>query len=500
MKILKICMIIIALFIVHSLSAQTYNVNTYFNNLKRNLSSLESFDDEVQNYCRQQQQNFNIVVASDNVVNFGFEQYELPPQAQDYYEGFQNLDYLDKCRLLFSWNRISETVYEIADQKRIPRGIAYLPIIFTAMNEYYSGSDYRYGIWGLQYLPAVKYGIVADSCYEERLDISRNTYAALSYLDELHRNFRTWDMAITAYCCGPASVRRAGFGDQPFDSVYNNLNCIDKDSFYRLLAITKWMGENETIDFSNVGSYSIAVTDTILVNDIIHFGQIAGVLGIDINLLRSLNPLFVGNYIDGRKKPKIINIPESYKIDYIKLHDSIQVYLDSVYFPKYIPFVASSNDYTYYNTEHVSVSPGDDYEEIKYKIVSGDNLGTIAEKYDVKVVDLKDWNNISGTNIYAGQTISIWVKKGTKQQYEQKQETTKPVENKPDETNKAEKHFSMRDYDFIETYEIQPGDSPYGIALNYDWASAEDIMFWNGISDPSKLQVGQKLKIFKKKK
>ncbi|PLX07830.1 MAG: hypothetical protein C0596_08790 [Marinilabiliales bacterium] len=92
------------------------------------------------------------------------------------------------------------------------------------------------------------------------------------------------------------------------------------------------------------------------------------------------------------------------------------------------------------------------------------------------------------------------MKKGTKQQYEQKQETTKPVENKPDETNKAEKHFSMRDYDFIETYEIQPGDSPYGIALNYDWASAEDIMFWNGISDTSKLQVGQKLKIFKKKK
>jgi membrane-bound lytic murein transglycosylase D len=169
--------------------------------------------------------------------------------------------------------------------------------------------------------------------------------------------------------------------------------------------------------------------------------------------------------------------------------------MDSVYFPKYSPVIPSSNDYEPY--VHVSISPGDDYEEHKYTIVSGDNLGAIAQRFGVNVSDIQDWNNISGTNIYAGQKISIWLKKGTK--------LPEPPKKEVQEASKTEdqgmkKHFSMRDYDFVETYEVKSGDSLYKISLKYDWASAEDIMEWNGISDPSKLQVGQKLKIFKKKK
>ncbi|NLB87260.1 MAG: LysM peptidoglycan-binding domain-containing protein, partial [Bacteroidales bacterium] len=46
---------------------------------------------------------------------------------------------------------------------------------------------------------------------------------------------------------------------------------------------------------------------------------------------------------------------------------------------------------------------------------------------------------------------------------------------------------------------IEKGDSLYKISQNYSWASAEDIMYWNGINDASKLQIGQKLQIYKKK-
>lgn len=46
---------------------------------------------------------------------------------------------------------------------------------------------------------------------------------------------------------------------------------------------------------------------------------------------------------------------------------------------------------------------------IKHKIRSGEVLGKIAEKYGVRLSQLKRWNNIRGSRIYAGQTLQILV-------------------------------------------------------------------------------------------
>ena len=44
---------------------------------------------------------------------------------------------------------------------------------------------------------------------------------------------------------------------------------------------------------------------------------------------------------------------------------------------------------------------------ITHVVVSGDNLGKIAKKYNCSVEDLQKWNNLSGTKIYVGQKIKI---------------------------------------------------------------------------------------------
>jgi membrane-bound lytic murein transglycosylase D len=42
-----------------------------------------------------------------------------------------------------------------------------------------------------------------------------------------------------------------------------------------------------------------------------------------------------------------------------------------------------------------------------YKVQKGDNLGAIADKYDVSILDLKKWNNIKGNSIALGQNLKI---------------------------------------------------------------------------------------------
>jgi len=49
--------------------------------------------------------------------------------------------------------------------------------------------------------------------------------------------------------------------------------------------------------------------------------------------------------------------------------------------------------------------------KIMYTIRSGDNLGTIARKYHVKVSQLQNWNNLRGTKIIAGNNLIIYSNK-----------------------------------------------------------------------------------------
>ena len=44
---------------------------------------------------------------------------------------------------------------------------------------------------------------------------------------------------------------------------------------------------------------------------------------------------------------------------------------------------------------------------ITYTVRSGDTLSGIAEKNGVSVAELKAWNNIKGTRIYAGQKLKV---------------------------------------------------------------------------------------------
>ncbi|MBQ2351984.1 MAG: LysM peptidoglycan-binding domain-containing protein, partial [Bacteroidales bacterium] len=69
----------------------------------------------------------------------------------------------------------------------------------------------------------------------------------------------------------------------------------------------------------------------------------------------------------------------------------------------------------------------------------------------------------------------------------------------PSQPSTTSATFSAKDYTLVETYTVKSGDNPYNIAKHYSWATADEILKWNNISDPSKLQIGQKLKIYKKK-
>jgi membrane-bound lytic murein transglycosylase D len=99
-----------------------------------------------------------------------------------------------------------------------------------------------------------------------------------------------------------------------------------------------------------------------------------------------------------------------------------------------------------------------------YVVKEGDNLGLIAEAYNVTVAEIKEWNNLEDDKILAGQKLKLY--------------SDKPIEKKINTKNKT-------------TYIVEEGDYLSSIANAYG-VTVNDLKEWNEL-ESDVIFVGQKL-------
>jgi len=121
--------------------------------------------------------------------------------------------------------------------------------------------------------------------------------------------------------------------------------------------------------------------------------------------------------------------------------------------------------------------------KIRYTVQSGDVLGLIAERYHVRVQDLRAWNGINGNMIRIGQRLNIWVKPDHYGGYAEEPEISADKQSAYQNTT----HNGS-------VYYVQPGDTLWKISLKYEGLSIEKLKELNNLKG-NNIKVGQKLVI-----
>jgi membrane-bound lytic murein transglycosylase D len=137
-------------------------------------------------------------------------------------------------------------------------------------------------------------------------------------------------------------------------------------------------------------------------------------------------------------------------------------------------------------------------------VKDGDNLGFISEWYRIGLSDLRYWNNIYRNTIRVGQKLVVFVDPSRSEYYSKinsmsfAEKQTMIGKNIQANVQTAQNNTEVEaDSDYI-THTVRYGDTIWDIVKLYDNVTTTEVLTLNNISDPQKIQVGQKLKIKKK--
>lgn len=126
---------------------------------------------------------------------------------------------------------------------------------------------------------------------------------------------------------------------------------------------------------------------------------------------------------------------------------------------------------------------------VTYKVKSDDSLLGIADLFNSRVSDLRNWNNIPyTTTIKVGQTLTIYVPENMKDYYASLDKTREKENNSKSPVISNNKNTS------VVYHKVKRGENLGLIAAKYG-VSVNQIRDWNNISN-NKIYSGTKLKIF----
>jgi membrane-bound lytic murein transglycosylase D len=376
--------------------------------------------------------------------------FELPladhPRIDYFVKNFSGPGAYDFQRRLERSGRYVPLMKKIFAEEGLPEDLVYLALIESGFIEHAYSWARAVGPWQFIEGTGRIYGLDNDWWHDERRDPVKSTRAAALHLKKLYARFGDWYLAAAAYNAGAGTIQRAirKTGSRDFFELARRkcLRAETRNYVPKFIAALKIVREPEAYGFHNLKYLAPLEFDTVTVPTSTDLEVIARLCGTDYKKIKHLNPELKRWCTPPGKSKYNVKIPSGLGATFEKKYAGLPV-----------------NERARFK---------------RHQIRSGDTLGGLARRYNIRVRDIKVLNSIDNPRaLQIGDNLILPMQDGYNRL---------PLDELQDDYKRSRR----------KTYRVRKGDSLWTIARRFD-VSEKELRVWNRLGWSNTIRPGQRL-------
>jgi membrane-bound lytic murein transglycosylase D len=366
-------------------------------------------------------------------------QSDFPLVVNDYVAGFINYfsnspaGHAHLMRSLERAGKYKDMISKVLAEEGVPQDLIYLAVAESGFQP--QALNARSGAGGMwQFMPTGAYGLARNGWVDERFDPEKSSRAYAHYIKSLYNQFGDWYLAMAAYDWGPGyvqrSVMRTGYAD--YWELYrrNALPQETKNYVPGIIAAIIMAKNPKQYGLDALVPDEPMVSDTVTVSYAVDLRLVADVTASSLPEIVGLNPSLLRMTTPGDRDfdlhlpvgthdlylTRIKQIPEdkraSWRFHVVRPGESLDAIASNLHARP--SEIASANGIA----STAVLETGDELvvpvtvaaavaHPLRYVTRAGDTLINVADRFNVSVSDLKQWNHLSSSVIGPHRTLDV---------------------------------------------------------------------------------------------
>ena len=363
-------------------------------------------------------------------------------------------------------------IRRILHSEGLPKELAYIVVIESNFNERSRSHKDAIGLWQFMTPTAHQYNLKINEWIDERKDPTKSTKAAAKHLKYLYRKFRNWELAMAAYNAGEGRIQRAiseaKKKKKPTDFWSLRLPKETQNYVPAVMGIAIIYNDVKKYGLQQISRAPQMDETQISIPVDFSLREVARRAGISFQKLLDYNPALYRGAPPIDESSYALYIP---KANYATLWQSLQR----------LPTPSSHWKQQYsalLEDTPINLQTLERYGDIKwFRVKLGENLATIARKYDTTVRRIRRWNRVPSNGLLRiHQRLKIYIP------------NWKVAEYLRDHSQKNPKGNQI-------LVKVPKGMTLSELALRYN-VTVYELMNWNSLRSPFDLRANQKLVIY----